>query len=78
MIPPVSLIVSYVVSRVMFLYYPIDNVESLSLLVMVAITVVVTIVLIKYKPTNRFKTKKKMKHVRVADGKKRTSKKRAD
>ena len=77
-IPPVTLIVSYVSARVGFLYYPLDNVDSLSLLMMVAITVVITILLIKYKPTNRFKTKTKMKHTRVADGKKRTSKKRTN
>ena len=78
MISPVTLIASYIGARVSFLYYSVDNVESLSLLVMVVITMVITILLIKYKPTNRFKTKKKMRHVRVADGKKRTSKKRAD
>jgi hypothetical protein len=78
MLPYVSLIVSYILARIFFLYYPRDNVETLSLLIMVVTTVVITILLIKYKRTNRFKTTTKMKHVRVADGKKRTSKKRTD
>ena len=49
-IPPVTLIVSYVSARVGFLYYPLDNVDSLSLLMMVAITVVITILLINGYP----------------------------
>lgn len=77
-IPYVSIIVSYILARVFFMYYPVEDVESLSLLIMVVTTVVITILLIKYKRTNRFKTTTKMKHVRVADGKKRTSKKRTD
>jgi hypothetical protein len=78
MIPYLTVIVSYVLARIFFMYYPMDTVESLSLLIMVVTTVVITILLIKYKRTNRFKTTTKMKHVRVADGKKRTSKKRTD
>ncbi|MBN1860054.1 MAG: hypothetical protein JW840_01180, partial [Candidatus Thermoplasmatota archaeon] len=72
-IPYISLIASYVLARVLFVYYPQDNIESFSLLIMISVTAVVTILLIKYKRTNRFKTTTKMKHVRVADGKKRTS-----
>ncbi|DAC72217.1 MAG TPA: hypothetical protein DSN98_06315 [Thermoplasmata archaeon] len=75
--PFITVIVSYVLARVFFIYYPMKHVESVSLLVMIVSTIVITILLIKYKKTNRFKTEKKMKHVRVADGKKRTSKKRA-
>jgi len=52
-----------------------NRVEQVSLLVMLFSTFLVTIALIKYKRTNRFKTAIKMKHVRVADGKKGTSKK---
>jgi hypothetical protein len=77
-IPFITLIVSYVLARVVFIFYPMDNVESFSLLIMIGTTVAITILLIKYKRTNRFKTTTKMKHVRVADGTKRTSKKRTD
>jgi hypothetical protein len=75
LIPLVALIVSYVVARVFFIYFPTKEVERVSLLVMLLSTILITIVMIKYKRTNRFKTATKMKHVRVADGKKRTSKK---
>ena len=75
LIPLVTLVVSYVVARVFFIYFPTKEVERVSLLVMLLSTILITIVMIKYKRTNRFKTATKMKHVRVADGKKRTSKK---
>ena len=74
-VPYFSVPVSYIVTRVCFIFYPVNAVERVSLLAMVLLTVLVTIALIKYKRTNRFKTATKMKHVRVADGKKRTSKK---
>ncbi|HUT00522.1 MAG TPA: hypothetical protein VMY59_09415 [Candidatus Thermoplasmatota archaeon] len=77
-VPFVTLIVSYVLARVSFIYYPMKQVETISLLVMMVSTLIITILLIKYKRTNRFKTATKMKHVRVADGKKITSKKRTD
>lgn len=67
--------VSYVGFRILFLYVHVKWVESISLLLMVVVTAVVTILLIKYKKTNRFKTATKMKHMTVEDGKKRTSKK---
>jgi len=70
--------VSYVIVRMIFLYYPVRQGDSFSLLLMMVCTFIVTILLIKYKKTNRFKTATKMKHMRVADGKKRSSKKRAD
>jgi len=70
--------VSYVIARIIFLYYPVRQGDSFSLLLMMVCTFIVTILLIKYKKTNRFKTATKMKHVRVADGKKRSSKKRAN
>jgi hypothetical protein len=70
-----SIPVSYVVARVLFLYYPVHPVEGYSLLFMVVTTGVVTILLIKYKKTNRFKTATKMKHMTVEDGKKRASQK---
>jgi len=77
-IPFITLPVSYALTRVFFIYYPIKQVESVSLIVMILSTFIITILLIKYKKNNRFKTASKMKHMRVADGKKRTSKKRAD
>jgi hypothetical protein len=77
-IPFITLAVSYILARVFFIYYPIKQVEKVSLLVMILSTLIITILLIKYKKTNRFKTAPKMKHMRVTDGKKRTSKKRAD
>jgi hypothetical protein len=67
--------VSYGALRGVFFYYPVSFVESVSLLCMIVITSVVTILLIKYKKTNRFKTATKMKHMTVEDGKKRSSKK---
>jgi hypothetical protein len=70
-----SLPVSYVAVRIIFLYFPVKPVESISLLLMVVTTSVVTILLKKYKKTNRFKTATKMKHMTVEDGKKRASKK---
>ncbi len=70
--------VSYVIVRIIFLYYPVRQGDSFSLLLMMVCTFIVTILLIKYKKTNRFKTATKMKHMRVADGKKRSSKKRAN
>ncbi len=74
----INLVVSYVIARVFFIYYPITQDKSVSLFVMILSTALLTILLIKYKRTNRFKTASKMKHLRNADGKKRTSKKRAD
>jgi hypothetical protein len=77
-VPYVTLIVSYVLPRMFFLYYPVAHIATISLLVMILSTVMITILLIKYKRTNRFKTAIKMKHVRAVDGKKRAFKKRAD
>ncbi|KYK21640.1 hypothetical protein AYK25_07965 [Thermoplasmatales archaeon SM1-50] len=74
-IPFIMLIGSYVLARVFFLFYHVDNAQTLSILCMIGATAVITLLLIKYKRTNRFKTTTKMKHVRVADGTKRTSKK---
>jgi len=77
-VPFITLVVSYVLTRVFFIYYPITPDKSVSLLIMILSTTLLTILLIKYKRTNRFKTASKMKHLRNVDGKKRTSKKRAD
>jgi hypothetical protein len=78
LVPLITLVISYILGRVFFIYYPMKQDESFSLLVMILSTTLMTILLIKYKRTNRFKTVPKMKHTRIADGKKRTSKKRAD
>jgi hypothetical protein len=75
LIPFATVVVSYVLARVYFIYYPTKQVERMSLLVMLVSTILMTIILIKYMRTNRFKTATKMKHMRVADGKKRTPKK---
>jgi hypothetical protein len=77
-VPFIALLVSYVLARVFFIYYPITQDKSVSLSVMILSTTFLTILLIKYKRTNRFKTASKMKHLRNADVKKRTSKKRTD
>jgi len=77
-VPFITLIVSYILARIGLEFLHRGQVESVSLLVMLFSTILITIILIKYKKTNRFKTTPKMKHMRVADGKKRTSKKRAD
>jgi hypothetical protein len=73
--PYVSLPASYVAARILLSYDAAKPAESLALVLMVVITGVVTILLIKYKKTNRFKTATKMKHMTVEDGKKRASKK---
>ena len=77
-VPFLTLVISYIIIRVFFNYYLINQVKSFSLCLMIVVTTLTTILLIKYKRTNRFKTASKMKHMRVADGKKRTSKKRTD
>jgi hypothetical protein len=74
-IPFLTVPVSYVLARLLFLYFPIDQITTISLLIMLLSTLVVTILLIKYKKTNRFKTASKMKHMKVEDGKKRTPEK---
>jgi hypothetical protein len=74
MLPFLTLPIAYGASRAFFFYVPRDDFLGWSLLAMIVSTVMITIVLIKYK-TNRFKTAGRMKHMRVADGKKRASKK---
>ncbi|MFA5102603.1 MAG: hypothetical protein WC525_05575 [Candidatus Thermoplasmatota archaeon] len=73
--PFLTVILSYVLARVVFFYYPIQQVEGVSLLIMLISTFLITMILIKYKRTNRFKPTPKMKHLRDTDGKKRTIKK---
>jgi len=66
---------SYIGVRLFFFYFPVQQTLLVSLVLMIVSTFVVTILLIKYKKTNRFKTPTKMKHMTVEDGKKRSSKK---
>jgi small-conductance mechanosensitive channel len=75
MLPFLTVPFSYTLARLFFLYFPIDQIETISLLIMLFSTLIVTILLIKYKKTNRFKTASKMKHMKVEDGKKRTPEK---
>lgn len=77
-LPFITLPVSYSLTRCVFISFRTSQVESVSLLIMILSTLVVTILLIKYKKTNRFKTETKMKHMTVEDGKKRATKKRTD
>jgi hypothetical protein len=74
LVPFLTIPISYGAARVLFFYVPRDNILGWSLLAMLLTTVLVTILLIRYK-TNKFKTAGPMKHMRVADGKKRASKK---
>ncbi|MBN1280783.1 MAG: hypothetical protein JXA00_03955 [Candidatus Thermoplasmatota archaeon] len=75
LLPYLMLPVSYTLSRLVLMYIPVEPETSISVLSMLVITAVVTILLIKYKKTNRFKTATKMKHTTVEDGKKRLVKK---
>jgi hypothetical protein len=75
LVPFLTLPISYSAIRVLFFYVHRENILGWSLLGMILSTVLVTLLLIKYKKTNRFKTAGKMKHTRVADGKKRASQK---
>ncbi len=75
LVPFLALPISYGAMRVLFFYVPRGNILGWSLLGMVLSTALVTYLLIKYRRTNRFKTEGRMKHTRVADGKKRASQK---
>ena len=69
-IPYIVILLSYIFARVFFYYFPIEHLRSVSLVIMIVSTVIITILLLRYK-TNRFKTKTKMKQLRVEDGPKR-------
>ena len=62
-IPYVVILVSYVVMRVVFFFFPADFTNSASLLAMILSTILSVILLLKYK-TNKFKTKTSMKSLR--------------
>lgn len=74
LIPYLVLPLSYILMRVLFYFFPIDYLLTISLLIMVLSTCVVTFFLLKYK-TNKFKTITKMKSLRVEDEPKRIIKK---
>ena len=62
-IPYVVILVSYVVMRLVFFFFPADFTNCVSLLVMILSTILSVILLLKYK-TNKFKTKTPMKSLR--------------
>lgn len=62
--------ISYIVIRIVFFFFPVDFSKSVSLLIMVLSTIVVLLLMLRYK-TNKFKTIAKMKQLRVEDGSKR-------
>jgi hypothetical protein len=59
-IPYITLPVSYILTRLLFFYFPTDFTTTISLIVMALSTVVVTYLLLNYK-TNKFKSKLVMK-----------------
>lgn len=61
-LPYLTIPVSYIPMRIVFFYYPVDFSKSASLLIMILSTLLVTLLLLKYK-TNKFKTKTDMKHL---------------
>ena len=62
-IPYIVVLVSYVVMRLVFFFFPADFANSASLLVMILSTILSVILLLKYK-TNKLKTKTSMKSLR--------------
>jgi len=67
-LPYLNIPISYILMRTFFLYYFIDFAKKGSLLIMILSTVLVIILLLKYK-TNKFKTKTDMKKLKkVEDG----------
>ena len=81
-IPYITIPISYILTRLVFNFFPTDYTLLISLLTMIFSTAIVTILLLKYK-TNKFKTKPKMELLRGKDveeknGKGKTSRKRTD
>ncbi len=73
-LPYLTIFLSYILMRIVFYFFPIDHLRTVSLFVMVLSTIVVVFLLLKYK-TNKFKTVTKMKQLRVEDGPKRSIRK---
>ena len=69
-LPYLTIPVSYGLMRVLFFYYPVGFLNSVSLLVMILSVIIVTILLLKYR-TNKFKTRMSMKPMKVEDGPRR-------
>ncbi|MFO7677137.1 MAG: hypothetical protein R6V50_01965 [Thermoplasmatota archaeon] len=73
-IPALILICSYILSRVIFLFFPTNADKTVSLLIMILSTSIIIVVLLYYK-TNTFKTSPKMRQRKVEDGARRIIKK---
>jgi hypothetical protein len=73
--PFLAMVVSYVGFRVLFFVVPLVNAEGASLFGMLGVTLLVTILLLRFK-TNTFKASTAMKHRRDPDAKRRSSQRR--
>ena len=62
-LPYLTIPISYILMRMVFLFFPMEFAKSVSLLATILFTVLVTILLLKYK-TNKFKTKTDMKQLK--------------
>ena len=60
LLPYLTIPVSYILTRLVFYYFPIEYLRSISLLLTALSTIAVTLLLLKYR-TNKFKTKTRMK-----------------
>ena len=73
-LPLINLPLSYILIRLLFYFYAFDFDKTISLLIMMFSTIAITFILLYYK-TNKFKTKTKMKPLRIEDGPRRIIKK---
>ena len=76
LIPYFILPFSYIMIRLLFFYFPIDYINTISLITMILATALVTYLLIRPK-TNKFKTKLNIKKSKKKDKKKRKGKKKS-
>ena len=76
LIPYFILPFSYIMIRLLFFYFPIDYINTISLITMILVTALVTYLLIRPK-TNKFKTKLNIKKSKKKDKKKRKGKKKS-
>jgi hypothetical protein len=60
LLPYFTLLIFYVLMRMIFFYYPIENSNMISLAVMVISTILITFLLLRFK-TNKFKSKRDIK-----------------
>jgi hypothetical protein len=63
LLPHLSLPIFYVLMRVIFFYYPVENSNMISLAVMVISTILITLLLLRFK-TNIFKSKRDIKSLK--------------